>query len=33
MNKKHWVTLRLDGSVPIEEILMRIDDSFGLVGA
>ncbi|TNV17933.1 hypothetical protein FH968_17940 [Buttiauxella sp. B2] len=28
MNKKHWITLRLDGSVPVEEIFMRIDESF-----
>lgn len=31
MNKKNWVTIRLDGSVPAEEIFMRIDNSFGLV--
>lgn len=27
MNKKHWVTLCLDGSVSFEEICRRIDDS------
>ncbi|GAA5787419.1 MmcQ/YjbR family DNA-binding protein [Chitiniphilus shinanonensis] len=30
MNKKHWLTICLDGSVPIEEILRRIDESFVL---
>ena len=30
MNKKHWITIRLDGSVPLEEIFCRIDDSFEL---
>ncbi len=29
MNKKHWYTVCLDGSVPIEEIYERIDISFG----
>ncbi len=28
MNKKHWYTVLLDGSVPIEEIYRRIDASF-----
>ncbi len=28
MNKKHWYTICLDGSVPIEEIYKRIDISF-----
>ncbi len=28
MNKKHWYTIRLDESVPIEEIYARIDSSF-----
>ncbi len=28
MNKKHWYTICLDGSVPIEEIFERIDISF-----
>ncbi len=28
MNKKHWYTICLDGSVPIEEIYERIDVSF-----
>lgn len=30
MNKKHWITICLDGSVPIEKILRRIDESFAL---
>lgn len=30
MNKKHWYTVCLDGSVPIDEILRRIDDSYKL---
>ncbi len=30
MNKKHWFTMCLDGSVPIEEIFRRIDASFAL---
>ncbi|SHJ35317.1 Predicted DNA-binding protein, MmcQ/YjbR family [Malonomonas rubra DSM 5091] len=31
MNKRHWNTLVLDGSVPDEEIKMMIDDSYELV--
>lgn len=30
MNKKHWFTICLDGSVAIEEIYHRIDDSYML---
>lgn len=30
MNKKHWVTICLDGSVPLEEICARLDESYGL---
>jgi predicted DNA-binding protein (MmcQ/YjbR family) len=30
MNKKHWYTICLDGSVPIEEIFQRIDTSYKL---
>lgn len=30
MNKQHWVTLCLDGSVFIDEICQRIDDSYQL---
>lgn len=32
MNKKHWVTLCLDGSVPTAEVLLRINNSFNLAG-
>ena len=28
MNKKHWITILLDGSVPIEEILNYVDKSY-----
>ncbi|MBW1841765.1 MAG: MmcQ/YjbR family DNA-binding protein [Deltaproteobacteria bacterium] len=31
MNKKHWNTVVLDGSMPDEEILSMIDDSYDLV--
>lgn len=30
MNKRHWVTICLDGSVPPEEIHFRIDQSYAL---
>lgn len=30
MNKKHWITILLDSSLPTEEILSRIDESFNL---
>lgn len=30
MNKKHWYTICLDGSVPVEEICQRIDESYRL---
>lgn len=30
MNKKHWITLCLDGSVSLDEIFRRIDDSYHL---
>ena len=30
MNKKHWITICLDGSVPIDEIFHRIDASYDL---
>ena len=30
MNKKHWITICLDGLVSIEEICDRIDESFAL---
>ena len=31
MNKKHWITVTLDGSVPANEIRRLIDNSFRLV--
>ena len=31
MNKKHWNTITLDNSIPDEEILTIIDDSYDLV--
>ena len=30
MNKKHWFTIVLDGSVPTEEIFAKIDESYSL---
>ena len=30
MNKKHWLTILLDGSVPIEELLNYLDKSYEL---
>lgn len=30
MNKKHWITIILDGSVSIDEIYNRIDESYNL---
>ena len=32
MNKKHWITLCLDGSVKIEDIEKMLDDSYVLAG-
>ncbi len=32
MNKKSWVTVPLDGSVPTAEICGRLDDSYNLAG-
>ena len=31
MNKRHWNTIRLDGSIPDDEILEMINDSYTLV--
>jgi predicted DNA-binding protein (MmcQ/YjbR family) len=31
MNKKHWNTVTLDGSIPDEELRQMIDDSYDLV--
>ncbi|MDE7400427.1 MAG: MmcQ/YjbR family DNA-binding protein, partial [Clostridia bacterium] len=28
MNKKHWLTIPLDGTVPIGEICSRLDQSY-----
>jgi len=30
MNKKHWITVILDGSMPIKEILSLIDSSWNM---
>lgn len=30
MNKKHWITMRLDGSVPLDEIQKMLDASYKL---
>ena len=30
MNKKHWITILLDGSVPLDEILDYVDKSYAL---
>ena len=32
MNKKHWITILLDGSVPLNEILGYVDESYKLAG-
>lgn len=31
MNKRHWLTVFLDGTVPSEQVLDRVDESFTLV--
>jgi predicted DNA-binding protein (MmcQ/YjbR family) len=31
LNKKHWITVTLDGSVPDDELRLMIDDSYELV--
>ncbi len=31
MNKKHWNTILIDGSIPDDEIVTMIDDSYALV--
>lgn len=33
MNKKHWLTVCLDGSVPLSEIQERIDESYDLAAS
>ena len=30
MNKKHWITMLLDGSVPLDEIIKRLNNSYEL---
>ena len=30
MNKKHWITILLDGTVPLDEILRCVDNSYAL---
>ncbi|GAB3130080.1 MmcQ/YjbR family DNA-binding protein [Novispirillum itersonii] len=32
MNRKHWISLRLDGSVPRDQVLALLDGSFDLTG-
>ena len=32
MNKKHWYSILLDGSVPHEELIRRIDESYRIAG-
>jgi predicted DNA-binding protein (MmcQ/YjbR family) len=31
MNKKHWNTVFLDGSLPVEEVFAMINESYDLV--
>ena len=31
LNKKHWITVTLDGSVPDAELMKMIDESYALV--
>lgn len=31
LNKRHWNTVTVDGSVPVQELLDMIDQSYGLV--
>jgi predicted DNA-binding protein (MmcQ/YjbR family) len=33
MNKKHWNTIIIDGSVPVKQVFEWIDDSYNLVVA
>lgn len=33
MNKKHWITATLDGSIPDSELRLMIDESYDLVAA
>jgi len=31
MNKKHWFTIKLDGSISIKTIYTLIDESFNII--
>lgn len=31
MNKKNWITILLDGSVPLEQLLLRVEESYQMV--
>jgi predicted DNA-binding protein (MmcQ/YjbR family) len=33
MNKKHWITVLMDGSIPDKQVLEWIDDSYELVAS
>lgn len=33
MDKRHWITVKLDGSIPEKEVLVWIDRSYALVAA
>lgn len=32
MNKKHWISLPMDGTVPIEELIERLEESWFIAG-
>lgn len=32
MNKKHWITLPLDGTVPLSELIERLEESYYIAG-
>ena len=31
MNKKHWITVQLDGTIPVAEVYRMVDASYALV--
>ncbi len=31
MNKQHWITILLDGSVPLSQVYDKVEDSFRLI--
>jgi hypothetical protein len=33
MDKRHWITVKLDGSIPEKEVLAWIDRSYALVAS